>query len=245
MIQKVCVVGGSSGLGLAITRKLKSLGHESIVISRSKPDQLDLLGVVHYSLDFEANNFECSLSQVLNEIGQVDAFCFCQRFRPSIPNLASNFILEYKVMVESIYRFLEFYLDYIADHQFFNAVIVGSSYSASCGFDQNASYHCVKSAQRALVAYLSVHYTNHLSINLLSPPTFMKPGTNDYWLTTDKYKVWQESMGHSFPQAETIADSIINFLLTINPSLSGNNIMLDYGLSNLYFDQKKSGLSGQ
>jgi NAD(P)-dependent dehydrogenase (short-subunit alcohol dehydrogenase family) len=238
MIKKVCVVGGSSGLGLAITRKLKSLGHEALVISRNKPKEIDLLGVKHYPLDLGASSFEDSLSQVLNEIGRVDAFCFCQRYRPSPNNLASKFLSEYKVMVESTYTFLEFYLNHIATNQFFNTVIVGSSYSASVGFDQDASYHCVKSAQRALVAYLSIHYSRYLSINLLSPPTFMKPGSIEHWLSTDKYNLWQESIGHNLPTAEIIADSIVNFLLTINPTLSGNNIMLDHGLSNLYFDQK-------
>jgi NAD(P)-dependent dehydrogenase (short-subunit alcohol dehydrogenase family) len=103
MIQKVCVVGGSSGLGLSITKLLMSLGHEALVISRNKPEELDLLGVTHYSLDLEASNFDSSLSQILNEIGNVNAFCFCQRFRPSPNNLASNFLSEYRVMVESTY----------------------------------------------------------------------------------------------------------------------------------------------
>lgn len=68
---KALVVGGTSGIGGAISQKLIKLGYEKVyVIGRSAPD-FDIDGVEHISFDLLNDNIE-----LLKSYSDVDTFVF-------------------------------------------------------------------------------------------------------------------------------------------------------------------------
>ena len=92
-------------------------------------------------------------------------------------------------MVGSVAKCMEalikFYNNKIPSNEnFTRVVLIGSSYASKVGYDQSWSYHVCKAAQLSLVRFFSIRSNGFYSINLLSPATYMKQGSEDYWTTS-------------------------------------------------------------
>ena len=55
------IIGGSHGIGLALTQKLAARGHEVIVLSRTPGDLRDLPNVTHYTFDVLQGDFPAAV----------------------------------------------------------------------------------------------------------------------------------------------------------------------------------------
>jgi len=148
------------------------------------------------------------------------------------------------LLVESTYQLLSSYISrYSIEQKPAKAIIIGSTYAASVGLDQGPSYHCAKAAQKALVNYMACHYLGRLVITTVNPPTYIKEGSEQYWKSTDRLKCWIAQTGRPMPTVDEVAQVIIEILQSDNLLISGNHLVLDYGMSKMYFDQNKPWLS--
>ena len=237
MNKRICIVGGSSGLGSVVSQKLiEGGGVEIVYVSRNVSSDPRLEEATHISLDLAT----CSALEVNNFLicqGPFDAFCFCQRYRSSDISVESAFIEEYRVTVYSILLIIDSYFKIYTPTTQLSAVVVGSTYASCVGFDQPPGYHCAKAAQKSLVKSLSNLYRALMSINMFSPPTFIKEGADLYWAKSSKTSLWETFPGARLPSVDAIADAIILSLLNPNQFCSGNDIILDSGFSHVYFDQ--------
>ena len=236
MTSRICIVGGSSGLGLKISSKLLSEGIDIVYVSREPSPRLALRQATYFPLDL-SNCSSKDVSCFLAESGPFDGFAFCQRFRAVDLNDETSFIEEYRVTVYSTLLIINSYLNSYPDQQALSVVVVGSTYASHVGFDQPPGYHCSKAAQKSLVKTLSNRFRGRLIINMFSPPTFVKDGAEGYWSSSSKASIWNSLPAAKLPSVEQIADAIILTLLNPNPYISGNDILTDGGLSHLYFDQ--------
>ncbi len=237
MKKNFLVVGGTNGLGQAISDKLCFDNNIVTLIGRKNRKNLNP------NLNFLSLNLEnTSRKEFLSLISDKDGFdgvCFTQRYRPQ--DGIGDYIKEVKVMITSIAFFMDALIEYNASRNektnFTRIIVVGSNYSSRVGIDQGWEYHTVKAAQLSLVKYFSIKSDGKYSINLLSPGTFIKKGAKEYWESKKIFKKWKNFPTKHLLEVDEIADAIKSFLIEGNKYISGNNIFIDGGLFNLYPDQ--------
>lgn len=229
------VIGGSSGLGLSIVKRLLTKHLQVVCISRTKP-LVSHPNLIHFSEDLlDLTKLRAQL--IFKEYPNPDVLCFAQRHRDSGDICPND---EYNVMVRSTGFIIEQALETrtVDSNKYpLRTVIIGSTYSSSAGFDQGWSYHAAKSAQSAIVRYFAASYCGRIIINMVSPPTYVKDNTETYWSSTTKNQRWISVSSLPLITVKQVADAVCTVLLNESQCISGNNIFLDYGLSNLYFDQ--------
>ena len=229
------VIGGSSGLGLSIVESLLTKEIKVVCISRTKP-HISHPNLFHYLEDLlDLTQFRTQL--IFKEHPDPDLLCFAQRYRNSGDTCP---IEEYNVMVRSTALIIEQALatrTVNSGDSPLRSVIIGSTYSSSAGFDQGWSYHAAKSAQAAIVRYFATSYCGRIIINMVSPPTYVKENAAAYWSSTTKNKRWISVSSLPLITVKQVAEAVCTVLLNESHCISGNNILSDYGLSNLYFDQ--------
>jgi NAD(P)-dependent dehydrogenase (short-subunit alcohol dehydrogenase family) len=232
------VFGASRGLGLTIASKILDSGHKISTVSRTKNQQVNTASHIQRCLDL-ADFTDNQLEDLFRNIPPVDGICFAQRYRP---NAFPSSLDEYNISVRSIARILEYVntnSSVVAPDGSCRAVLIGSTYSSSCGYDQNWSYHAAKHALIGIMRYFSIVRNRHLLVFMVSPPTFMKEGSYSYWATTEKYELWKSSPTRSLPTASSISEVCLQLLYDGSPLLCGINLALDGGMANIYPDQIK------
>ena len=144
-------------------------------------------------------------------------------------------------MVSPIPKFIKALIEFNSisnrDRKYTRLVIVGSNYSSMIGKDQDWKYHAIKSSQLSLVKFFSLHSDGNFNINMISPATYIKEGAKEYWDQQQLSKKWQKFPTKGLLTSKQVAFAIINQLIYGDKNISGNNIFIDGGLSNLYPDQ--------
>lgn len=231
------VFGGSSGLGLSLVEYLSSLDFLVTSVSRADTTGFGQCNS-HINLDLSETTIS-SFEQLLNNNPPYRYIFFAQRYRPSS---VSSCLDEYRTMVISVANFLQAIISSPLYHSCspqsrVRIAVVGSTYAQSVGFDQDWSYHTCKAAQLSLVRYFALNSHRKFSINLISPATYKKANTEKFWNSSEKSTLWNSYPSSGLLSVQDVAHSIVDFVLS-SPFISGQNLDLDFGLSNLYHDQK-------
>jgi len=232
---KYLVVGASKGLGLELTCKLIARGDTVIAISRDNIKSISSTLLETKKLDLE-NATSSDIAELMDEIGNLSGVCFCQRYR----GILENILKEYKLNLHSISMFMEkIRKDYHSGKRFdfMRIVLIGSTYTLFSGNDQSLSYHASKNAQSGLVKFYAMRSDGFYNINMLSPPTFIKKGAEEYWKAHQKTKKWRNFPTQRLPDVGEIADLAGMLLMSSNMFLNGQNIVCDGGASLIYQDQ--------
>ena len=234
----VLVVGSSSGLGRELTIRLIEEGHRVLGLSRRVPQlPSSLIGFyTHLPVDLVSTS-ELKASLKSTNLSPINKVCFCQRYREDAKTNLSP-LKEYVVNVLSTSLILDSLLESSqANKSNLNVVVVGSSYSFSAGLDQSFSYHACKHALMGLVRYYAVNTDNSCSINLVSPPTYIKRGAEEYWRNTSKSHLWSRLPHEHIPHVEEVISALLLILNNPINLMNGQNIVLDGGTSVIYPDQ--------
>ncbi len=233
------IIGGTKGLGKEIVNLISKPNNNVICIGRTSTKNVNP-NVKFLRNDLEKITFDDYIS-IFKLLGKIDGICFAQRYR-SKANETNKFINEANIMIEPIANCMDALIKYQSNKKmnkenFTKVIVVGSSYSSRVGYDQDWGYHVSKAAQLSLVRYFSIRSKGKYSINLLSPATFIKEGTNDYWKNTKTFENWKNYPSQGLINVKDIAKSIIQLIDQSSPFISGNEIYIDGGLFNLYPDQ--------
>lgn len=237
------IFGGSSGLGAEIVKQLRSEGSKIICLSRkvhSMEFKADSNNMTHEK--FDLNNFnERELNNIFERYPRISGICFSQRYRKSTDYKKTN-TDEYAVMVKAIGSIIDLYIKYRKqrkDNDYLTRIlIIGSTYSKSVGYDQGWEYHTCKASQAALVRFFSNNSNGFFNINMLSPATFMKNDSEEYWRESKKTQIWNSYPVKKLAHLSIVAKEAAAILTRSTIYNSGNNIMLDSGISHLYNDQR-------
>ena len=242
-MKKFLVFGGSKGIGLSLSKLLLKEGHRVLIVSRNKSNftcqsrnceiiELDLLNLKRNII-----------SEIFKNEIQFDGICFAQRYRSNEKIIINKSIEEYKVMVDATAQIMIQINEYLAHinnknyDSFLRILIIGSSYATRVGKDQDWSYHAVKSAQLSLIKYFSINSNGLFNINMLSPGTFIKEGSESFWQDHPKNEHWKKNASLGLIKSSLLAEQALDIMTKSSIYFSGNNINLDAGLSHLYHDQ--------
>ena len=214
-------------------------------ISRSKIklEQTAASHIDHVALDLSKTTSE-EIENIINKLGPIDQIIFGQRFRPEneLDNKGKDAITEFQISVNTIGLFMEELIKYLnnksKDQGFVKIAIIGSTYAERAGYDQDWSYHASKAAQQGLMRYYSIKSKGLYNINSFSPPTYVKEGAEKFWKNSIKSKIWEKYPAQEMLTANKLAKEIIDILKALSKWTSGNNIIIDSGVSYIYHDQK-------
>ena len=214
------VVGGTRGIGLVITDKLKARGDNVYTVSRSGSGN-DL----HISVDLlDIKRVELAFSS-LGEIDTVRNLVFSQRYRGN-----GDFDSESTIMLQSTQVIIESLIPFFAESA--SIVVLGSSLGKFIGEEQSLLYHLSRAALEQLVRYYAVSLGDKgIRVNCVVPGTVLKPEHS----AVDKNRI-KASLQVTVPlkrvgTAEDVADAVAFFCSDRSSFITGQSILVDGGVS--------------
>ena len=218
------IVGGSKGIGLAISNKLKNRGDNVCILSRNNYySQVD-----HIPFDLLGENFHENCLKIVHEMAPIDNLVFCQKNRSDI----GDYDYEFDLTVRAVHNFIEIATNHFSKNG--SIVVLGSPAGQFIVNEQPMAYHASKAALEHLVRYYAVKLgPSSVCVNCILPGTVIKKENKEFYNKNIELK---ELFKKIIPLArqgtsEDIAN-VVNFLCSSDSSfITGQSIYVDGGLS--------------
>lgn len=238
----VVVVGGSKGLGWAVSTRFAEQGYAVTVISRNPPKVVTRLN--HVAADLEAMT---SSGEVVQEVlrigGEIRYLIFCQRYRGA----GDPWQGEIQVSLTATRMLINGFSDHFCQKGDRAIGVVSSVYAEYVGGSQPESYHVAKAGLNQLVKYNAlVMGKKGIRINAIMPLTYLKEESKDYYLGNEALM----SLYRQFVPMGTIGcaeDSVnlLEFLCSEKASfLNGQAIFVDGGVSVIWPEELAKSMAG-
>ena len=214
------VVGGTKGMGIVITDKLRARGDTVYTVSRSSVGNdhhisVDLLDIKRVELAFSS----------LGEIDTVRNLVFSQRYRGN-----GDFDSELTIILKSTQVIIESLIPFLDESA--SVVILGSIAGRFVSEEQSLSYHISRAALEQLVRYYAVSLgAKGVRVNCVVPGTVLKPEHSAF----DKSRI-EANLEFTVPLkrvgiAEDVADAVAFFCSDRSSFITGQSIFVDGGMS--------------
>jgi NAD(P)-dependent dehydrogenase (short-subunit alcohol dehydrogenase family) len=161
------VVGGSSGIGFELTRRLADDGHNVVVLSRS-PDRLtELPGVSHVAFDATQDEFpSAALSERLNGL----AYCpGTIRLQPFGCLAEEDFLEDYRINLLGAVKTIQACLTPLKKAEPPAAIVLFSTAAVQTGMPFHASVASAKGAVEGLTRSLAAELAPRIRVNAIAP----------------------------------------------------------------------------
>lgn len=232
-MKNICIVGGSSGIGLSLTRKAKEAGHQVIVLSRESRPELSTLGVTHIPWDVN-QALDTQIEQLPTELHGL-AYC------PGTINLKpfhrlseEEFMHDFQVNVMGAIRILQGTVKNLRKARG-SSVVLFSTVASKLGMNFHSSIAVAKSGVEGLTKSLAAEWANHkVRVNCVAPSLTDTPLASKLLSSDDKREA--ASKRHPMNKIGTPDDiaELAYFLLSDQSSwLTGQIIGVDGGMANL------------
>jgi 3-oxoacyl-[acyl-carrier protein] reductase len=160
-MKTILIIGGSKGIGKAISAKLLAT-YKFINISRSQPE-FEHQNLTHYSCDI--------LTDDLPELESVDTLIYCPgsiNLKPFERLKIEDFKSDFEINFIGAVRAIQKYLPNLKQSE--NAsILLFSTVASKLGMPFHASVASVKSAIEGLVRSLAAEYAPKIRINAIAP----------------------------------------------------------------------------
>lgn len=230
--KNILVVGGSSGIGLALVNSLMKHGAKVYVISRTKPvDFPD--EVEHLSLDITGNidSVPSFLPEFLHglvyAVGSIN-------LKPFVRLSADDFLNDFRINVLGVAQIVQQSVKQLKNAEGASIVLI-STVAAKIGLPYHASVSAAKGAVEGLALALAAEFVaQQIRVNVVAPSLTDTPMAQNLLNSPEK----REASAKRHPlqrigRPEDIS-SMIAFLLSEESSwITGQVIGIDGGLGNL------------
>jgi len=173
------VVGGTKGLGLAVSRALARDGNDVVALARNPSTALDAVaGAAWVPADLrDRTALRDALERVVAERGPIQHVVLSQRYRASDDPWEG----ELAVTLTASHDIVEFAKDHFAADGDKSIVAVSSVFGSFVGDGQPAAYHVAKAGLAQLIRYYALTLgTRGVRANTVSPCTFLKDETRHF-----------------------------------------------------------------
>ena len=226
------VVGGSSGIGLEITRMLREKDNTVYVGSRSKEALAQLDGLHHLTVDVQAAalNFE-GLPDALNGI------VYCPgtiRLKPFHRLTIDDFLKDWQVNFLGAVKTIQACLPHLKKSTTGAAIVLFSTVAVQTGMPFHASVAGAKAAVEGLTRSLAAEFAPRIRVNAIAPSLTETPLAQGLLSNEDKRKASAER--HPLKRIGTpqeIAQTAIHLLSDASGWMTGQIIHVDGGMSAL------------
>ncbi|MDJ0987711.1 MAG: SDR family oxidoreductase [Desulfobacterales bacterium] len=226
------VVGGSSGIGLEITKTLHEKDNKVYVGSRSNDALTPLDGLHHLTIDVQADslNFE-GLPEVLNGI------VYCPgtiRLKPFHRLTMNDFLEDWQVNFLGAVKTIQACLPNLKKSKTGAAIVLFSTVAVQTGMPFHASVAGAKAAVEGLTRSLAAEFAPRIRVNAIAPSLTDTPLAQGLLSSEEKRKASAErhpSKRIGTPQE--IAQIAIHLLSDASAWMTGQIIHVDGGMSAL------------
>lgn len=231
-IKKYLIIGGSSGIGLAITRQLSEKGHEVYVGSRTAENLPLRNNIHHFKFDVLADEIpEDQLPAVL------DGLVYCPgsiNLRPFRQLKEQDFLSEFKINHLGAVKMIQGTLNRLKNIEQTAAIVLFSTVAVGTGMSYHASIASAKGAVEGLTRSLAAELAPKIRVNCIAPSLTHTPLASRLLANEEKQRAAAERHPlKRFGQPEDIAN-LACFLLGDESSwITGQVLHVDGGMSSL------------
>jgi NAD(P)-dependent dehydrogenase (short-subunit alcohol dehydrogenase family) len=223
------VVGGSSGIGFELTRRLIDDGHQVSVLSRTTGQLTELPGVRHITFDATRDDFP---SDGLSE--KLSGLAYCPgsiRLRPFTRLTADEFLEDYRINLLGAVAVIKGCLNSLKKADPTAAIVLFSTVAVGTGMPFHASIASAKGAVEGLTRSLAAELAPRIRVNAVAPSLTDTPLAEALLADDGKRKAAAER--HPLKRTGTPRElaGIAHFLLSDASSwITGQIISVDGGM---------------
>lgn len=230
--QNFFIVGGSSGIGLEITKALHKKNNNVYVGSRSKDALVHLDGLRHLAIDVQAEspNFE-GLPDVLNGI------VYCPgtiRLKPFHRLTMDDFLEDWQVNFLGAVKAIQACLPRLKKPTTGAAIVLFSTVAVGTGMPFHASVAGAKGAVEGLTRSLAAEFAPRIRVNAIAPSLTDTPLAQGLLSSEDKRKASAERHpSKRIGTSQEMAQIAVHLLSDASAWMTGQIIHVDGGMSAL------------
>lgn len=229
MSKKYVVVGGSSGIGLSLTRLLVEQGSEVFVVSRNADNLDNLNNVKHIAHDVTSTD-ELSIEG----LDALDGIAYCPgtiNLKPFHRMKREDFIEDFDVNVLGAIKTIQNLLPQLKKSDL-PSIVLFSTVAVAQGMGFHASVAASKGAIEGLTKSLAAEFAPRIRVNCIAPSIVNTPLAGRLLATPEK----QEASGKRHPLArigepEDISEMAAFMLSDKSGWITGQIIGIDGGMS--------------
>ncbi|MEZ4935166.1 MAG: SDR family oxidoreductase [Saprospiraceae bacterium] len=226
------VVGGSSGIGLSLVKKLSAEGHQVLVISRNAQTLSHLPNVTHLEKDLLTDEvLEGELPEAL------DGLVYCPgsiNLKPFRSLKTEAFLADFQINVLGAVKVLQAAQKALKKAETPASVVLFSTVAVGQGMPFHSSIAASKGAVEGLARSLAAEWAPNIRVNCIAPSLTDTPLAERLVSTPEKKEA--NAQRHPLKRIGAPEDiaALAHFLLSENSSwMSGQVIGLDGGMSTL------------
>ena len=231
--KRFLIVGGSSGIGLELVRRLKDSGAEVVVWSRNLSEELQQLGVDHAEMDVTRDFAD----QGAGVPERLDGLAYCPgsiNLRPFARLTDDDFRDEYELNVLGAVRTLRTCLPALT-HGDGASVVMFSTVAAQTGMGFHASIGAAKGAVEGLGKSLAAELApKNVRVNMVAPSVTDTPLASKLLATDKKREASAER--HPLKRVGEPADMAAAAEYLLSPDsgwMTGQVLRVDGGMSSI------------
>lgn len=223
------VVGGSSGIGFALTRRLVDDGQKVTVLSRSPGQLSEFSGVRHVPFDVTTDDFP---SDALPD--QLNGLAYCPgsiRLRPFARLTVDDFMEDYRINLLGAVAVIKGCLSSLKKADQSAAIVLFSTVAVQTGMPFHASIASAKGAVEGLTRSLAAELAPRIRVNAVAPSLTDTPLAKA--LLADDAKRTAAADRHPLKRTGTAGElaDVAHFLLSDSGSwMTGQIISADGGM---------------
>lgn len=161
------VVGGSSGIGFEISRRLAALNHHVTVVSRSADKIHELGEVIHIPLDVTLDDLDAAAVPE-----QIQGMVYCPgsiRLRPFHRLKTKDFLADFQINLLGAVKSIQACLPGLKKADSSASIVMFSTVAVETGMPFHASIASAKGAIEGLTRSLAAEFAPTIRVNAIAP----------------------------------------------------------------------------
>ena len=231
MLKKYLIVGGSSGIGLALTNQLAAKGNKVLVLSRNQ-NQLQTSDNVEFrSFDILDENIEMpTLDYELNGL----AYCPGSINLKPFKNLKQqDFLSDFKINALGAIKVINKYFTNLQNSDN-SSILLFSTVAVQTGMPYHASVASAKGAVEGLTRSLAAEFAPKIRVNAIAPSLTDTPMASRLLSSVEKKETSAKRHPlNSIGKPEEIAKAAAYLLSDDSAWVTGQIMHIDGGISSL------------
>jgi 3-oxoacyl-[acyl-carrier protein] reductase len=226
-MQRVLIIGASSGIGFSLAQKLINQGIEVISISRNKPE---LDEIIFHSYDILSDEIPPQIE------GEINSIIYCPgsiNLKPFRVLKKEDFIQDFNLNVYGAIKIIQLYHSNLSKSNS-PSILLFSSVAANIGMPFHTSISASKGAIEGLTKALAAEFAPKIRVNCIAPSLTHTPLADKLLNTPEKIEASnQRHPLKRIGEADDIANTA-EFLISDKASwITGQIIHVDGGMSTL------------